>query len=41
MAKPDPDVNILGRNVFLLTLASAIAFAVAAYFFVSSAPTRP
>ena len=32
---PAPDVHTLGRTVFLWTVASAIAFAVSAYFLVS------
>ncbi len=35
MANIDPDINRVGRSVFLWTIASAVAFAVAAYLLVS------
>jgi len=35
MAKPDPVPDAIGRKIFLLTVASAIAFAAAAFILVS------
>ena len=32
---PQPDPIVLGRRVFLITVASAVAFALAAYLLVS------
>ena len=35
MAYSDPDPEVIGRTIFLVTLVSAIVFASAAYFLVS------
>jgi len=32
---PDPDPVVIGRRVFLITVVSALAFALAAYLLVS------
>ena len=32
---PHPDPGVIGRRVFLMTVASALAFALAAYLLVS------
>jgi hypothetical protein len=34
MASHDPDINVVGRKVFLLTVGSALAFAAAAYLLI-------
>ena len=35
MASADPDINRVGRTIFLWTAASALLFALAAYMLVS------